>query len=30
MDAITPQLNDALNTLARERPEKPLEALALT
>ena len=28
MDAITPQLNDALNALARERPEKPLQALA--
>ncbi|EOD24043.1 Seryl-tRNA synthetase, partial [Emiliania huxleyi CCMP1516] len=28
MDAITPQLNDALNALARERPEQPLEALA--
>ena len=28
MDGILPQLNAALNTLARERPEQPLQALA--
>jgi seryl-tRNA synthetase len=28
MDGILPQLNAALNTLARDRPEQPLQALA--
>lgn len=28
MDSFTPDLNAALNTIARDRPEKPLEALA--
>ncbi len=28
MDAIEPQLNAALNAIARDRPERPLEALA--
>ena len=28
MDDILPALNGALNTLARERPDQPLQALA--